>query len=251
MFGSAQATNSTDSDVPFLPAMAKRTASQASEPTVKEFPVTALEDFDIGLFAAKARGLKKDGTRVFVTSYKHQKFTVNLTTGKKWLQVKYRIQASDYAQNDNKLKVKLIVNDDVASLISSVEEEVKKVVLAEQKDAVWHSALKDDVFSANFVLEAKEEKYLSQCKARPFQKEVVMASGKEKVQPLLKANSGFMGAKAKVLVALENVWTMKKDSDTSTVGIEWKINHLMVDLPEQMQYVIPDVFADASWDDEE
>ena len=251
MFGSAQATSSVASDVPFLPTMAKRTASQAAEPTVKEFPVTALEDFDIGLFAAKARGLKKDGARVFTTSYNHQKFTVNLTTGKKWLQVKYRIQASDYAQNDNKLKVKLIVNDDVVSLISSVEEEVKKVVLAEQKNAVWHSALKDDVFSANLVLEAKEEKYLTQCKVRPFQKEVVVASGKEKIQPLLKENSGFMGAKAKVLVALESVWTMKKDGDAPTVGIDWKINHLMVDLPEQMHYVVPDVFADASWDDEE
>jgi hypothetical protein len=59
--------------------MAKRTATQASESVVKEAPVTSVEDFDIGLFAAKARGLKKDGERVFTTSYNHQKFRVNLT----------------------------------------------------------------------------------------------------------------------------------------------------------------------------
>ena len=234
--------------------MAKRTASQAAEPTVKEFPVTALEDFDIGLFAAKARGLKKDGTRVFSTSYNHQKFTVNLTTGKKWLQVKYRIQASDYAQNDNKLKVKLIVNDDVVSLISSVEEEVKKVVLAEEKNAVWHSALKDDTFAANLVMASKSADYLTQCKVRPYQKDVVLVSGKEQLEPLLKENSCFMGAKAKVMVSLESVWVMKNDKDAKdapTAGMTWEINNLMVDLPEQIRYVAPDVFADASWDDEE
>ena len=225
--------------------MAKRTASQASESVVKEAPVISVEDFDIGLFAAKARGLKKDGERVFATSYNHQKFRVNLTPGKKWLQVKYRIQASDYHKNDNKMQVKLVINEEVASLISSVEEEVKKVVLAEEKNAVWHSALKDDTFAANLVMVSKSADYLTQCKVRPYQKDVVVVSGKEQLEPLLKENSCFMGAKAKV---------MKNDKDAKdapTAGMAWKINNFMVDLPEQIRYVVPDVFADASWDDEE
>ena len=48
--------------------------------------------------------------------------------------------------------MKLVINEEVASLISSVEEEVKKVVLAEEKNAVWHSALKDDTFAPNLVM---------------------------------------------------------------------------------------------------
>ena len=254
MFAATQAPSSTASQTAFLPTMAKRTASQASEPVVKEAPVISVEDFDIGLFAAKARGLKKDGERVFATSYNHQKFRVNLTPGKKWLQVKYRIQASDYDKNDNKIKVKLVINEEVASLISSVEEEVKKVVLAEEKNAVWHSALKDDTFAANLVMVSKSADYLTQCKVRPYQKDVVVVSGKEQLEPLLKENSCFMGAKAKVMVSLESVWVMKNDKDAKdapTAGMTWKINNLMVDLPEQIRYVVPDVFADASWDDEE
>ena len=82
MYSSAQATSFAASDSSFLPTMAKRTASQASEAAVKDFPIISFGDFDNSLFAVKERGLSKDKLPVFVTSYNQKKLTLNLTPGK-------------------------------------------------------------------------------------------------------------------------------------------------------------------------
>jgi hypothetical protein len=229
--------------------MAKRTASESSEPVVQEVQVVSVEDFDASLFATKARGLRKDGQKVYITGYNHKKLNLNLTPGKGVLEIKYRIQASDYAQNDNRMKVKFVASEKVASVVESIEEQVKKIVQVDSPDLVWSSALKNDIFTANLVLEAKTDSYLTQCRVRPFQKDAVEVAGKEKLQPLLKENSGFMGGKAKAMVTLEAVWIMKNGGDAPTVGLDWKLHTFMVSLPEQIRYVVPDVFANASWDD--
>jgi hypothetical protein len=249
MFAATQANILTASQTPFLPTMAKRTASESSEPVAQEAQVVSVEDFDASLFATKARGLRKDGQRVYITSYNHKKLNLNLTPGSAFLEIKYRIQASDYAQNDNRMKAKFVASEKVAAVISSIEEEVKKIVKVDLPDLVWSSSLKNDIFAANLVLEAKTEAYLTQCRVRPFQKDVVAAAGKEQLQPLLKENSGFMGGKAKVMATLEAIWIMKNSGDAPTVGLDWKIHTMMVSLPEQIRYVVPDVFANASWDD--
>lgn len=250
MFASAQAPSSTVSNAPFLPTMAKRTHSEASEPVTKEAVVISIDDFDVSLFAAKARGLKKDGQRVFTTSYNHKRLHLNLTpVGKGLLEIKYRVQQSDYAQNDNRMKVKFVVGEKVMSIINSIEEEVKKAVMPMHEATEFHSSLKDDVFSANLVLESKSEDYLSQCRVRPFQKDVIVVAGKEKLQPLLKENAGFVGGKARIVVSLDSIWVMTGSVGVPKVGLDWKIHTLMVSLPEQIRYVVPDVFADASWDE--
>ena len=69
MHSSAQANSVVAPDASLLPAMAKRTATEASEATVVEFPVTALEDFDAQLFEIKVRGKKKDGTVAIAPAY--------------------------------------------------------------------------------------------------------------------------------------------------------------------------------------
>ena len=95
-----------------LPAMAKRTASQASGAAVKDFPVTDYQDFDIDLLEVKDRGLKKAGAPVLVASYNQQKLTLNLTPGKKWAQVKWRIQPGRYDKSDSaSMKVTLSVGE--------------------------------------------------------------------------------------------------------------------------------------------
>ena len=171
MFVTVPASSSTAPQTPFLPTMAKRTASEASEPVVQEVPVISVEDFDISLFAAKARGLKKDGQRVYTTSYNHKRLKLNLTPGKKWLEIKYRIQPSDLSQNDNRMKVKFVVSEKMASIIGSIEDEVKKVVMPGHEATEFYSALKDDTFGASLVLESKSDGYLRQCKVRPRQSE--------------------------------------------------------------------------------
>ena len=257
MYSSDRATSFVASDASLLPAMAKRTASQASEAVVKEFPVTPLEDFDPQLFEVKVRGKKKDGTTVVATSYNSQRFTVNLTTGKQWLHVKYQIQASSYdfmkdaASQLETMKVTLAVEDNVASVIRGIEDEVKKAVLEQHKDCKWHSSVQDDLFTAKLVLTAKDPKHLTQCRVRPFQKDVVVAAGKEQVQPLLDSYSGLVRSKVKVVVSLHSVWIMKEGGGSVKAGLTWRIVNLLADVPEQTRYVFPDVFANFSWDDEE
>ena len=65
-------------------------------------------------------------------------------------------------------------------------------------------------------------------------------------------------AKAKVVVSPDSVWIIRKDpaaarlDDVSfTAGIYWKIHHFMADLQEPVRYTVPDIFANASWSDEE
>jgi hypothetical protein len=243
--------------------MARRTASQAFEGTVKEFLITEFQDFDMNLFQVKERGVNKEGLPVFVTSYNQQRLTLNLTSGRKWLQVKWRIQASMYDKEDpNKLKVSLAVGDEVAATIQTIEDAVKSVVLPKLKtvmlpvfaggDHNWHSAIRDNVFTPKITLDAKNIASVTQFKVRPFQKDVVNVAGKDQLLPLLNENSGFMGAKARAAVSPDSIWILKGlGSDPSTAGIFWKIHHIMVDLPEQVRWVVPDVFANASWDDDE
>ena len=107
------------------------------------------------------------------------------------------------------------------------------------------------MFSAKLVLGAKDQKQLTQCKVRPFKKEVVMAAGKEQVQPLLDANSGLARSKVKLVVSLHSVWFMQDKPFKKSAGLVWRITNLMADVPEQTRYVFPDVFGDVSFDEED
>jgi hypothetical protein len=42
-----------------------------------------------------------------------------------------------------------------------------------------------------------------------------------------------------------------EDSGITRAGINWKIHHFVVDLPERVRWVVPDVFEDVCWDDKE
>ena len=267
MYSSAQATSFAASDSSFLPTMAKRTASQASEAAVKDFPIISFGDFDNSLFAVKERGLSKDKLPVFVTSYNQQKLTLNLTPGKSWLKVKYPIEkAMNGDWNSNTQKVTLNVSEEMASVIKGVEETVEKAVMeklvAVDKEPYgrpkWRSALWEGSFSAKLVLDSKKTEYLTQCRVRPFNKDVVVVAGKEQLEPLLAENNYFQGAKAKVVVSPDSVWIIRKDPAAArvdgvsfTAGIYWKIHHFMADLQEPVRYAVPDIFANASWSDEE
>jgi hypothetical protein len=251
MYSSAQATSFVAPDASFLPAMAKRTASEASEATVVEFPVTALEEYDSQLFEVKVRGKKKDGTVAIAPAYNGKRLTLNL---KKWTEVKYRIRPYDYTVESvaefQALKVTLVADNDICSTINSVEEAVKKVVLEQHANCKWHSSLQEDLFSAKLVVEAKDPTQLTQCRVRPFQKDVVVAAGKAQVEPLLNEYSEWARSRAKVAVTLHNVWIMR-DGAGFKAGATWRIVNIMVDLPEKIRHVFPDVFANASWDDDE
>jgi hypothetical protein len=251
MYSSAQATSFVALDASLLPAMAKRTATEASEATVREFPITALEDFDPKLFEVKVRGKKKDGTVAIAPAYNDKRLTLNL---KKWAEVKYRVRPYDAAIESvaefQALKVTLVVDNDICLEIGCVEEQVKKVVLEQHANCKWHSSLQEDLFSAKLMLEAPDSLRLTQCRVRPFQKDVVLAAGKAQVEPLLNENSEWARSRAKVAVTLHNVWIMK-DGAGFKAGTTWRIVNIMVDLPEKIRHVFPDVFANVSWDDEE
>ena len=250
MYSSAQASSFVAPDDSLLPAMAKRTATEASEATVVEFPVTALEEFDPELFEVKVRGKTKDGFAVVATAYNNKRLTLNLTTGKKWAQVKYRV--SPYDDSDFKtMKVTLVVDNAVASVIDGIEEEVKKSILGQHANCTWHSSMHEGLFSAKIVLEDKDPAKLTQCRVRPFQKDVVVASGKDQVLPLIDGNGQLIRSKAKLAVTLQSVWIMKEKTGALKAGVNWRIVNFMVDVPEKICHVFPDVFENVSWDDEE
>lgn len=262
MYSSVQAISFVDNSL--LPTMAKRTASQASEGAVKEFPVIAVEDFDMDLFEVKERGKKADGMPVFVTSYNHHKLTLNLTTGKKWLQVKYRLERGmldatlESSKESNTLKVTLAVNEQVAATVLKIEDAVKTKLLPKlmetdlHKEAKWYASVKEGLFAAKVVMDSKRTEHMTHFKVRPFQKDVVVVSGKEQLQPLLQDYAGFERAQAKVVVSADSVWVMpRKGTNAPMAGIFWKIHHFIVDLPEHVRWVVPDVFEDVDWDDKE
>ena len=251
MHSSAQATSLVAPDASLLPAVAKRAASEASEATVAEFPITSLKNYDSQLFEVSVRGKTRDGSVAFAPAYNGKRFTLNL---EKWCDLRYRVRAYDYAVESaaefQALKVTLIVDNNICLAINSVEEQVKKVVLEQHANCKWHSSLQEDLFSAKLVLEARNPLHLTQCRVRPFQKDVVLAAGKAQVEPLLNEYSGWANSRAKVAVTLHNVWIMK-DGTGFKAGISWRIVNRMVDLPEKIRHVFPDVFANASWDDDE
>ena len=145
MLSSAQETSFVAFDASLLPAVAKRTATEASEATVREFPITALEDYDPQLFEVKARGKKKDGTVAIAPAYNGKRLTLNL---KKWTEVKYRVRPYDAVIESvaefQALKVTLVVDNDFCLAISRVEEQVKKVVLEQHANCKWHTSLQED-----------------------------------------------------------------------------------------------------------
>ena len=249
MHSSAQATSFVAPDASLLPAMTRRTATEAFEATLVEFPITTLQDFDPQLFEVKVRGKKKDGTVTVVPAYNDKRLTLNL---KRWTEVKYRVRPYDYESvaEFQALKVTLVVDNDICLAIGRVEEQVKKVVLEQHANCKWHNSLQEDLFSAKLMLEAKDCIHLTHCRVRPFQKDVILAAGKAEVEPLLNENSDWVHSKAKVAVTLHNVWVMK-DGAGFKAGATWRIVNMMVDLPEKIRHVVPDVFANYSWDDEE
>ena len=257
MYSRAQAKSFVlPSDESSAPAMAKRTATEASEASdgsLKRFTIVDYSDFDVSLLSIKDRGKKSDGTPVFVASYNSQKLVLQLTPGKKWLQVKYRIEQGLYdGPNCDGFKVKLVVGEQVAQTIAQIEEEVRKVVAAKLPDAVWKPAVEEGLFTAKLIHTAKNPSQLTQCRVRPFGKDVVTLAGAEQLTTPLQENNGFMGGQAKAVVAAESVWIMGcADSSPTRAGIKWKIHHFVVDLPERVRWVVPDVFEDVCWDDKE
>lgn len=273
MYSRAQANSFVSPDDSLVPAMAKRTHSQMSSEVVeKECPVTAIQDVDTSLLTVKQTGLNEKGMPVFSAKYDKHRLILNLT--KKWLQVKWRIEPSMYDDQDAKnLKVTLVVDDETAATLQKIEDAVKPYALQKVEDHMtkttppssmfkgndlrkWHTSINQNLFTAKVSVVSKTPSYLTQFKVRPFQKDVVAVAGKEQLQPLLDEHWGFMRAKAKVVVSLDSIYALPGQPYQSTVGIFWKIQQIMVDLPEQperenIRWVIPDVFVDASWDDEE
>jgi hypothetical protein len=256
MYSRAQAKSFVlPADESSAPAMAKRTAtemSDASECALKRFTVVDYNAFDASLLSVTDRGKKPDGTPVFVASYNSQKLVLQLTPGKKWLQVKYRIDQGIYDVNKDFLKVKLVVGEQVAQTIAHIEEKVKKAVTSKLPDAVWKMAVEEGLFTAKLIHIAKNPSQLTQCKVRPFGKDVVTLAGEEQLRQPLRENNFFMGAKAKAVVAAESVWIMAgEDSGVTRAGVNWKIHHFVVDLPERVRWVVPNVFENVCWDDKE
>ena len=223
MFSSAQNFRNFDSTSDNShSAMTKRSAAAASE-TVKEFVVRTFDELDMTNFAVTQRGQSKDDRHVFSTSYDHQKLVMNLTPGKPWLKLAWPIQTSTYAQkeegNTETLRVQVEVGEAMAKVILELEEAVKLKVEAAIPDVKWLSSVKTlegrDVFTAKLVWKAPNEKHLTHCIVRPFQKEVVKVVGKELLEPLLVAQKSFARSKLKMVVALHSVWTMedKQEND--------------------------------------
>ena len=259
MHSSAQATSFAASDSSFLPAMAKRTETEMSEGAVRAFTVIDYKDFDVSLLSVKDQGKDKQGLPVFVASYNNQKLTLNLTPGKKWLQVKYKVESSMYDKPTCDFwRVKLVVDDQVAETIVKIEDEVKKELLPKlasadaQGESAWKPAVEEGLFTAKLIHYAKNPSQLTQCKVRPFKKDVQVVAGFEQLKPLLSQNNHFVGAQSKVVVAAESVWIMPRENQLPPrAGIKWKIHHFVVDLPEPVRWIVPDVFEDVCWDDKE
>ena len=87
-------------DESLLPAMAKRTASQMSEEVVKETPITVVDEFDHGLLKIKQTGLNEEEMPILKVFYDSHRLTLNLTPGKKWVQVKWKVEASPFETKD-------------------------------------------------------------------------------------------------------------------------------------------------------
>jgi hypothetical protein len=210
--------------------MAKRTAtemSDASEGTVKAFTVVDYKDFDVSLLSVKDRGKKADGTPVFVASYNNQKLILNLTPGKNRLQVKYKVEASNFdAATCEFWRVKLVVDEQVADTIVKIEDEVKKEVIPAlqtadaQKEAAWKPAVEECLFTAKLIHSAKYPAQLTQCQVRPYKKDAVAAAGWEQLTPLLNESNRFMSAQSKVVVAalLQNLFGSCREKGRSLHG---------------------------------
>ena len=48
-----------------------------------------------------------------------------------------------------------------------------------------------------------------------------------------------------------SVWIMKEKTGALKAGVNWRIVNFMVDVPEKICHVFPNVFENVSWDDEE
>ena len=248
--------------------MTKRSAAAASE-IVKEFPVHAVDELDISKFVVKQRGEPKNGKPFFTTSYDGQRLSINLAPKKKWLYLPYAIENSTYAAKEEggkteTLRVQVVLDDEASNVLIQIGQAVKEQVLKQAPDVKWFDAVKftdqGNIFTGKLVLKASNEKDLTLCTVRPFKQEVVKATGKEILGPLLEANRGFAKSKVKVSISLHAVWFMKwsesKDwvpgpKDGLNAGLTWRITNLMADVPEQTKYVHQDVFADVEFEDDE
>ena len=260
MYSSAQATSFAVSDSSFLPAMAKRTASEMSEGAANSFTVVDYNAFDISLFSVKET-VDEKGFPQFKTGYDRQKLVLNLTPGSKWCEVKYKLELGKFDKPDCPFwRVKLVVDEQVAELINQIENEVKKDVLPKvasadsQNECAWKPAVEESLFCAKLIHFSKYPKLLTQCKVRPFKKNVVAVAGSEQLRPFLSEYNQFQGARSKLVVAAESVYILARDAKTGKpplAGIEWKIHHFVVDLPEPVRWFVPDVFVDICWDDKD
>lgn len=248
--------------------MTKRSAAAASE-VVKEFPVYAVDEIDVAKFSVKQRGDQKNGKPFFTTSYDGQKLSLNLTPKKKWLHLPYAIESSNYVAKEEggkteTLRIQVVLDDDATNVLVQIGQVAKEQVMKDMPDVKWFDAVKftdqGNLFTGKLVLKASDEKDLTLCTVRPFKQELVKATGREVLGPLLEANRGLAKSKVKVSVSLHAVWFMKwsemKDwvpgsKDGLNAGLTWRITNLVADVPEQTKYVHQDVFADVVFDDEE
>jgi hypothetical protein len=172
----------------------------SSEVVEKECPVTAIQDVDISLLTVKQSGLNKKGMPVFKVKYDKHRFILNLTPGKQWLQVKWRIEPSMYDDQDVKnLKVTLVVDDEVAATLQKIEEQIKPYALQKVKEHMkkttppssrfkddalrkWHTSIDQNLFAAKISFVSEDPTSLTRFKVRPFQKAVVAVAGKGQLQ---------------------------------------------------------------------
>ena len=249
------ASSAQDAHSP-LAAMGKRSAADAAEAVnVKQIVTRSIDEIDMEKFSVKQRG-KKDEFPFFYASYDHSQLVVNLTA-KKWLRIPFAIE-NNYTQDGKtqSLPVSVEVDVDIAKVIQDLETAVKDQVLAvvpdfKWKDSVTQSGPYDPIFKAKLMLKAENEKHLSLCTVRPFGQPAVRGIvGEEALKPLLKAHRGFRDAKAKLAVALHNIWLMKDKDGKKTAGVTWRVTNLMADLPEATVYTYEDVFANEEFPDE-
>ena len=244
-------------------AMAKRSATSCEESVkLKEFVVRPYTEVDLAQFSVKQRGTQKNGDPFFTASYDHSQLVINLTP-KSWLRIPFAIEdkfSKEASGEFETLSVNVEVDDDLAKVISGIECVAKRFVESVKPGMLWRESVKSSPehgqrFASKLVLKAGNNKHLTMCTVRPFGREVVKGAGSDFITPLLEASRGFRNAKVKMAVALHSVWIMKtttKDNELQqTAGINWRITNIMADVPEQVEFVYQDIFANEVFEDQE
>ena len=262
MFASPmQISTNSDLDTPSPSrAMAKRSAATANEPVItKEFVVRTYSEIDTTLFSVKQRGSLKNGDPFFQASYDHSHLVINLTP-ENWLHLPFSIDTKDRYAMDGKgdlhtFTTNVEVTPDIAKVITDIEAIVEEQVKATIPGVEWHNSVRKsgehgERFAAKLVSKADDDKHNTLCTVRLFGKQPVKGAGPDFLTPLLEANRGFRNAKVKVAVAFHKVWVMTDKYGKKSAGVNWRITNFVADVPEQVQFVYQDIFANELVDEQ-